>query len=351
MPGVAIVAIPKQDDYVWNISSEKVPHMTLLYLGDSVASDALARIEQFLQHLSETVLHPFYAETTHRGTLGPDNADVIFFRKNDMNLIAQARAYMLAEIDINVAYNSTDQFPEWTPHLTLGYPTAPAHPDPRDYPGISYVQFDKIALWTGNFEGPTFDLPERSRNELEVGMSLAEKVLEHHGVKGMKWGVRKDDSPSGRVATLTRAGKTAVSNEAKARTGEAVVVRNKPGEGVRTVGGNKQLAHPDAVKVRTNEQIVKRSTTDAISTKDLQELVNRMNLEAQYRTLASREYRTTAGEKYASELLVSVGQKAATKAGLGDTVGPQIQEMIAKRSPLANKGLAGGKIKGDGNNN
>lgn len=203
--GVAIVAIPSKDDYVWRISSEKVPHMTLLFLGSIEDQNILDRISEFVEQVSDTSMHRFGMSVESRGLLGPEDADVLFFGKHFTKHLLDARSYMLTNKDIKGAYDSTPQYETWTPHLTLGYPQAPAHEDTRDYPGISWVNFDRIAVWTGDYEGPTFELKGDDQyadqvfmsDDLEVQELIATAIergeikAEHYGVKGMRWGVRR----------------------------------------------------------------------------------------------------------------------------------------------------------------
>lgn len=244
---LVIVALPSDDDRVWKISSEKKPHMTLCFLGEADKVQNLDTIMQFVQHATELSEHgPFYLDVDHRGTLGPDEADVLFFSKRSWNLrwINQFRSQLLQNQAIRTAYDSVpvdQQYPEWTPHLTLGYPTAPAKPLPNDgfeHP-IYSVSFDRIAVWTGDFEGPDFRLewPERDNefNDVMAYSSLTEahrkpsldealehygaksdlvshndsrkalgldSVVEHVGVKGMKWGQRK--SPERQAAKAAK---------------------------------------------------------------------------------------------------------------------------------------------------
>ncbi len=78
MNNLVIVAIPAEDDYVHKISSEKVPHCTLLFLGEAINPNLL-RIAQFLQHaVTITELGPFGLDVDYRGVLGEDKADVLF---------------------------------------------------------------------------------------------------------------------------------------------------------------------------------------------------------------------------------------------------------------------------------
>jgi 2'-5' RNA ligase len=213
MDSTVIVALPSVDDKVNKLSSEKIPHLTLCFLGDlsSTSADDLMRIVGFVQHAASQ-LSPFHMVVDHRGTLGPDDADVLFFETRGWSYprIADFREHLLMDNTIRRLYDSVEQYPEWTPHLTMGYPETPAKEDDSDYPGVHNVEFDRIAVWYGDFEGPTFRL-QYDEHGMEVAMSdmtTAERgstrisELFHSGVKGMKWGVRKDKGHEGeRVKT------------------------------------------------------------------------------------------------------------------------------------------------------
>lgn len=204
---LVIVAIPEQEDRVWKISSEKVPHLTLLFLGESEKAD-VEQIVQFVQHATEFSEHgPFYLDVDRRDELGDDKADVLFFNKRSWNLnwIKSFRSQLLQNGSVRAAYDSVEQFPEWQPHLTLGYPESPAkNPSNDDDRRLYSVNFDRIAVWTGDFDGPEFRLeyPDRE-DQFGVGGALAysdvaktgatavSDILEHFGTKGMRWGIRK----------------------------------------------------------------------------------------------------------------------------------------------------------------
>src|SRR3954452_3776160 len=206
---LVIVAIPDQDDRVWKISSEKVPHLTLLFLGDADQVSNLDQIMLFVEHAASTSLKRFYLPVDHRGELGADKADVLFFKKGryDFAAVRDFRSLLLKDTNIKTAYDSAQQFEApktagqsgqpWIPHLTLGYPTSPAKPFPDgDWPNFYDVNFNRIAVWTGDFEGPEFllkdywdDFDEMAAIPMDVAMS----DLQHFGVKGQKWGVRKAD--------------------------------------------------------------------------------------------------------------------------------------------------------------
>lgn len=200
-----IVALPPVDDRVNKISSEEKAHLTMLYLGDA---DLSAEAILYVQHACSE-LSPFYLTVDYRGTLGEDDADVLFFEKTawDIKRVKEFLHYLLLNDEIKRAYDTTSQHPEWTPHITLGYPGAPAHEDDEDRRFYS-VEFDRIAVWTGNFEGPEFRL-KFDDYDYDMAMSTAEKGayaaasifspddLKQYGKKGMKWGVRNDKGHEG----------------------------------------------------------------------------------------------------------------------------------------------------------
>lgn len=273
---LVIVAIPSVDDYVWKLSSEKVPHLTILYLGADEYSDTdIQMIAQHVQHAA-SLLSPFGLDVETRGELGDKHADVLFFNKQWSKKIEDFRAQLLKNNLIKKAYLSADQFPQWTPHLTMGYPESPAKKDTRDYTGISYVQFDRIALWVGDFDGPTFDLKYKDSGltdmhdttYADIGHSALENVLSHYGVKGMKWGVRRADSGS------------ESASPASADHNSAVAAQNK----INT-GGTKSL-----------------------SNQELQGLINRMNLERQYNTMAVQHRTEIDRGIQATQKLLKVGK-------------------------------------------
>lgn len=212
MNNLVIVAIPSEDDYVWKLSSEKVPHMTILFLGESEQAN-VPQIADFLEHAVSTSVERFGMEVDHRGTLGPDQADVLFFSTDYNDWIVDFRSQLLKDTEILKAYSSVPQYEEYTPHLTMGYPDTPAKEDTREYPGIHWVNFDKIALWFGDYQGLEFPLKQPSYGDVagwsairESGETAVDNIL-HFGVKGMHWGVRKERAPVSRSVDSAKAAK------------------------------------------------------------------------------------------------------------------------------------------------
>lgn len=304
MSNLVIVALPTEDDYVNRISSEKVPHLTLLFLGENAAKvPNLSRILDFTRHAADQTLMRFGLEVERRGVLGENEADVLFFSKSKwsgLETVKNYRSFLLKDNNIKTAFDMADQHEEWLPHLTLGYPETPAHPDERDYPGITYVTFDRIAVWFGDYEGIEFPLKtwdwdmDVAMSSIENGVMSDEDILSHHGVKGQKWGVRRQ-SPSGP---------------------QGVIVSDKKKK-IKTSGGKGHPAHPDAVKSRTAGQIAKKSGTKALSNAELKAYNERLNLEQNFKRLQYQD--SSVGKKFVLTLLKKKGGpgiEAGAKAAL-----------------------------------
>lgn len=288
--GLVIVAIPRDDDYVWKISSEKVPHMTLCYLGEpDLEPEQLANMTEYVGHATSQ-LHRFWMSVDRRGKLGPNDADVLFFDKGiNHKLMNRFRSNLLANDEINAAYQSAEQYPEWTPHLTLGYPESPAKPDARDY-GFNGVEFDKISLWTSDFEGPTFQIPSYDHDSMEVAMSVqdligrGEEYLEHYGVKGMKWGKRRARIQNARSS--------------------------------------------DFIQVKDIRDKAKSTKTSSLSNQELQTAITRMNLEQQFTRLNPTKRKK--GQAFVKALL-GAGKTANEVVAFNNSpAGQQIRNSFAK---------------------
>lgn len=164
--------------------------------------------------------------------------------------------------------------------------------------------------------------------------------LRHYGVKGMKWGVRRYEDA-----------------RAKRHAPTAVATRQNPGDYVQSKGGRNQAASADAVATQVFRQKAKASTTDSLSNQELQQLVQRMNLEQQYSTLKRQQDRRSRGVRTVNAILtaalpMAVGNyapagttiKDVTMNALNDHM-PATSVSIGKAFDLAAEATSGPKIK------
>lgn len=131
-------------------------------------------------------------------------------------------------------------------------------------------------------------------------------VLAHYGVKGMKWGRRKESTRQ-----------TSVS------------VQETPGKRLKTSGGHDNPAHDDAKRAAVSRQKAKSSSTDSLSTKELQELVTRMNLEQQYGKLSTAQPQNPA-QKFVKDLLSNTAKQQITRIA-NDYAGKQVGSLLEKQ--------------------
>lgn len=108
-----IVALPEETNPVYKVSSEKAPHLTLLFLGKQSEPALAIRMIETIQHTIKTSFQQkFSLGVERRGTLGKDQADVLFFYKDEAGRVGDFRSLLLKNDDIKTAYDSTEQFPE-----------------------------------------------------------------------------------------------------------------------------------------------------------------------------------------------------------------------------------------------
>lgn len=123
------------------------------------------------------------------------------------------------------------------------------------------------------------------------------EALEHVGVKGMKWGVRRSraERRAARKEANSAPSATKVVTAPSRRGSQEIQARAKAGKKVTTKGGKKNLASDDAIVAAIAKQKAKASTTDSLTNAELKSAVTRMELEQKYTKLAKNEPRQKRG--------------------------------------------------------
>lgn len=120
----------------------------------------------------------------------------------------------------------------------------------------------------------------------DLVQSAIDDILEHHGIKGMKWGVRRS-RPS------------------------AVTVSDK-GKKLKTSGGHGRPATESAVRARVTAQVAKKSGVKALTDQELRDYANRIQLEQNVSRLMYNE--KSRGAKFVDNMLGRQGSQLANEA-------------------------------------
>lgn len=168
--GWLVVLIPESSDPIVAASSQPA-HMTTIWFGDAdeASSEVIEQVRQEVEAYAKGLNGPVVVPVEGRGTLGDDEADVIFLEGTD-SLLALREGLIPEGSSARAAFEAAEQYPQWTPHVTLGYPDAPAL---AEYDGDT-VTFDRIGLWVA---GEHHDFVMGGEMGTEITASAELKVL------------------------------------------------------------------------------------------------------------------------------------------------------------------------------
>lgn len=199
----AIMAIPSPLESIRLVGDED-KHATLLFFGETstLPGEALQTLKDSVE-LAAGMLFPFSESVVDIKRLGSDVPPALVACLSGENL-TQVRNLFMMNPEVNGYQNNVEQHPSFTPHVTLGYPDFTDEAIFRALMLQIYgVRFDRLSVWW-NDERFDYDLglpPSDKTMSDAVDNFLAKHAvddpdaLEHSGVKGMKWGVRRRVDP------------------------------------------------------------------------------------------------------------------------------------------------------------
>lgn len=141
--GRCVVALPADDEPI-HAFGEEDKHCTLLWLGtpsENPELDMGAVQDAVASYAADTP--PFISTIDKTGDLGDEGAYVSFLNPDD---VPHHDALRSSSPVLDDAYNAVEQYPSFTPHVTLGYPPEGEEPPPAP---TGTILFDRLAIWDG----------------------------------------------------------------------------------------------------------------------------------------------------------------------------------------------------------
>lgn len=246
--------------------------------------------ERVNAHIARINNKPAYVKAADAGTFHDDNhpttkkyhQEIQDSYVRELNILASTLKSPSGNIKFSVKDNP-DDFLGFSVEM---HDSRVKHADTNNF-RVEYVK-DAKGLVTG------LKLVKDSMQQAEEFIT---KFLEHHGVKGMQWGVRREELRSSRrgvqAARVEKRGAQELERRVS-RKPTPIQVTDTIGKSsfsktkIKAVGGEDHHAHDDAIKVAVSRQKLKRSGIHTLSNEELKEMNNRMNLEAQVHSLNSR---------------------------------------------------------------
>jgi len=145
--GRCIVAIPTATEPIHHIGDAAEPkHATVLWLGKPEENPDLDMdvVQDAVRGVAESSSGPVTSQVDSQGPLGDEDAQVVHLAGDELPAL---RENLLAAPELREGIGAVQQFPEFTPHVTLGYGLDEQVPD-DDLP--EEVIFDRLAVWDGD---------------------------------------------------------------------------------------------------------------------------------------------------------------------------------------------------------
>ena len=188
--GRCVVAVPTATEPIHHLGDAAEPkHLTVLWLGkpDENPDLDMEAVKQSLAQAAEQV-GPLTAPVAEQGPLGDEGANVAFLHPDAPT---QFRDSLLADPVLQQGVDAVEQYPGYTPHVTLDYSgNAPV----ADEELPAEVIFDRLALWDGD---------EHTEFPIGPSASSAETTDVMDGVPAPAFSVNGEPLVVNDIATLT----------------------------------------------------------------------------------------------------------------------------------------------------
>jgi 2'-5' RNA ligase len=142
-----VVGIPTATEPIHHMGDVSEPkHMTLVKLGAPEENPDLDMdaVVEGVRTIAESKDGPVTAPVTGQGPLGDDGAQVVFLGGDEVDSLHED---LLTAPELREGIGAVKQFPEFKPHVTLGYDLDEPVPD-EDIP--QEVIFDRLGVWDGD---------------------------------------------------------------------------------------------------------------------------------------------------------------------------------------------------------
>lgn len=300
----AIVALPRALDSVRLIGDEE-KHATLLFFGEtsSLPEEAKTTLVNTLQQAAQ-MFSPFSERIVEVSRLGSDTPPALVGKLSG-HCLSQIRDVLQINPKFGEYMSNGTQHPKYIPHMTLAYPDFVDEMLIRESVRQIYrIQFDRLALWWNDERiefplGVNLDMgPEgelMTDSEASVGymnhVGMEGKSLAHHGIKGMKWGIRRDRSGGGggggkkaakaekkEAKAEKKSSAAAKASMANMKAGSVITMLDKDGN-PQTMVKKKDGSWQETFLSADAERLVRTAQKEGheLSTREVQEAINRAN--------------------------------------------------------------------------